>query len=281
MVSAVSDIFPLTNEVAALTGAASGIGRALALSLAREGCHLALADRDTNGLDSIAAEARGLGVRVGQYAFDVADVTAIRQWPSAVLAQHTRVSVLINCAGVALAGTFEEISVEEMEWLFAINFWAPVRLMKAFLPALRQQKAAQIVNLSSVFGLVGLPGQAAYAASKFALRGLSEVYRHELESAHSAVRVTVVHPGGIRTNIARNARIAAAADQTLRASQAAQFEKALRTPPEQAAARIVKGIKSREKRILIGGDALLIDRIQRLRPTSYYASLSKLMPKAK
>lgn len=273
--------FPLNNGVAVVTGAASGIGRALALGLSREGCHLAIADRDADGLIATATEARAHNVRVSEYVFDVADSVTLTKLPAAVLAQHGRVSVLINCAGVAMAGSFDEISVEELEWLFAINFWAPVRLMKAFLPALRCEKAAQIVNISSVFGIIGLPGQSAYTASKFALRGISECVRHELELANSTVRLTVVHPGGIRTNIARHARIAAAADPSKLAARAAQFDKTLRMPPEQAAARIIKGIKGREKRVLVGSDALIIDRIQRLRPTSYYPTIANLIPKAK
>jgi short-subunit dehydrogenase len=277
----VPEPFPLNDAVAVLTGAASGIGRALALGLAREGCHLALADRNGEGLTATASDARAQNVSVSEHVFDVADSAALARWPDAVLAQHGHVSLLINCAGVALAGTFDEISVEELEWLFAINFWAPVRLMKAFLPAMRLEKAAQIVNISSLFGIVGLPGQSAYTASKFALRGISESIRHELELTNGPVRLTVVHPGGIRTNIASNARIAAAADHAKRAEQAAQFEKALRMPPEQAAARIIRGIKNREARVLVGADALIMDRIQRLRPTSYYATISKMLPKAK
>ncbi len=275
------DLFPLNDAVTVLTGAASGIGRSLALSLAREGCHLALGDCNAEGLNSTAVQARARGVRVSEYLFDVADPAAVARWPTAVLAQHGRVSVLINCAGVAMAGSFDELSVEEIEWLFAIDFWAPVRLMKAFLPALRQEKAAQIVNISSVFGLVGFPGQSAYSASKFALRGITECFRHELELSNSSVGLTLVHPGGVRTNIAKNARIAGAVDKSQFAAKAAAFVKSLRMPPEQAAERIVKGIKLREKRILVGGDALVIDRIQRLRPTSYLTTISKLLPKEK
>ncbi len=276
-----ADLFPLNDAVAVLTGAASGIGRSLALLLAREGCHLALADQNPDDLVVTAAQARALGVRVSEYVFDVADSASVARWPDAVQSQHGRATVLINCAGVAMGGSFDELSVEEIEWLFAINFWAPVRLMKAFLPLLRQQKEAQIVNISSVFGIVGLPGHSAYSASKFALRGISECLRHELELADSPVRLTIVHPGGIRTNIAKNSRIAVAADEAQLAAKAAQFEKALRMPPDQAAARIVKGIKRREKRILIGADAFLIDRIQRIRPTNYFATIANLLPKGK
>jgi len=184
------------------------------------------------------------------------------------LEQHGRINLLINNAGVALMGRFDEVTLADIEWLFAINFWGVVRMTKAFLPALHREKAAQIVNLSSVFGIIAPAGQSAYSASKFAVRGFSEALRHEIEG--STVGLSVVHPGGIATGIAENARVAAVIDPAV-AKQAAQgFKTVARTTPETAAARIVKGIKRREKRILIGGDARLIATIQRLLPVSYW-----------
>ncbi len=269
--------FPLANGVAVISGAAGGIGGALAQSLAERGCHLALADVRAEGLSAAAAKARARGVRVTEHVFDIADAAAIRALPEAVLAAHGRVTVLINNAGVALGGSFDEVSEEEFAWLFAINFWSVVRMTKAFLPALRRESAAQVVNLSSVFGIIGPPGQCAYSASKFAVRGVSEVLRHELEEENSPVRVSVVHPGGVRTGIARNARVAAAAKTELLSAQAGRFEKLLRLPPEEAASQIVRGLERRQRRILVGADARQIDFIQRLSPANYWSILRKLV----
>jgi NAD(P)-dependent dehydrogenase (short-subunit alcohol dehydrogenase family) len=265
--------FSLQNGVAVITGAASGIGAALAQACAARGCHLALADIQAEALELVAAEARASGVKVSEHVFDVADPSAITQLPERVLAQHGRVTVLVNNAGVALGGRFDEVSEEEFAWLFEINFWSVPRMMWAFLPVLRREEAAQIVNISSVFGLVGPIGQCAYSASKFAVRGLSEVLRHELEEENSPVRVSVVHPGGVRTNIAKNARIAAAAPPKTEEEKAELEESAkklLRLAPEKAAARIVRGVERRQKRILVGIDARGIDIAQRLWPANYW-----------
>jgi short-subunit dehydrogenase len=270
--------FSLQNGVAVITGAASGIGAALARTCAARGCHLALADMQAEALAQVAAAARASGVKVSEHVFDVADNSAITKLPERVLAQHGRVTMLVNNAGVALGGRFEEVSEEEFAWLFDINFWSVPRMMWAFLPVLRREVAAQIVNISSVFGLVGPIGQCAYAASKFAVRGLSEVVRHELEEDNSPVRISVVHPGGVRTNIARNARIAAAASPKTEAEKAELKErtkKLLRLTPEKAAARIVRGVERRQKRILVGIDAKGIDVVQRLWPTNYWFLLRK------
>lgn len=257
-----------------ITGAAGGIGAALAGNLARRSCHLALADIRADGLASVAAAARKFGVNVSEHVCDVSDARAVQALPESVVAQHGRVTLLVNNAGVALGGRFAEVSEEEFQWLFAINFWSVVRMMQAFLPVLRQQPAAQIVNLSSVFGLIGPAGQCAYAASKFAVRGVSEVLRHELEEENSPVRVSVVHPGGVRTGIARNARLAAAAAGE-RAIEGERFEKLLRLAPEAAAAQIVRGIERRQGRILVGADARQIDFIQRLWPSRYWSVLRR------
>ncbi len=173
--------FPLRDGVAVVTGAAKGIGAALAMRLASRGCRLALVDRDRDALAAVASAARRTSVAVSEHAADVADPAAADTLREAVLAEHARASVLINNAGVALLGRFDEVSLADMEWLFAINFWGTVRMCKAFLPVLRREPVAQIVNLSSIFGIVAPAGQTAYAASKFAVRGFSEALRHELE----------------------------------------------------------------------------------------------------
>jgi short-subunit dehydrogenase len=260
--------FPLRGSVAVITGAAQGIGRALALHLAGEGVALALADLDADRLEATADEARAIGAEVSIHLLDVGDAQAVAALPNAVLARHWRVNLLINNAGVALQGNFDEVALSDIEWLFAINFWGTVRMTKAFMPILRDQPAAHIVNLSSVFGIIAPAGQIAYSASKFAVRGFSEALRHELDGGN--VGLSVVHPGGIATNIAENARIAAVLDPVAAKRAAAGFKDIARTTPEAAAARIVAGVKRREKRILIGGDAHMIALIQRLLPVNYW-----------
>lgn len=264
----------LTGGVAVITGAAAGIGRATALELARRGCHLALADRDAARLAEVAALARMHGVQVSEHPLDVADAAAVAALPAQVLAAHGRVTLLINNAGVALAGSFAEVTLEEFRWLIEINFLGAVALTKAFLPTLLRQEHAQIVNISSVFGIIAPAHQVAYAAAKFALRGFSEALRHEL--AGTSVRVTVVHPGGVRTSIATSARVAAAADANAAAADAAAFTALLRTPPEAAAAAIVRAAERRAGRLLIGPDARLIDLVQRLLPVRYWGVLQWL-----
>jgi short-subunit dehydrogenase len=254
--------------VVVVTGAASGIGAALALSLARRGACLALADRNAAGLEAVAAQARAAGARVSVHVLDVTDGAALQDLPEAVLAEHGRVSVLVNNAGVALAGSFAQVAIEDIEWLFSINFWAPVRLTRAFMEALAREKAAHIVNISSLFGLIAPPGQAAYAASKFALRGFSEALRHELEGG--TISLTVVHPGGVRTEIANSARIPQNIDPGVARVHMKEFNKLLRTPPVDAAELIVQAIERRSKRLLIGRDAKMAERLQRLFPARYW-----------
>jgi short-subunit dehydrogenase len=259
----------LSGAVIVLTGAASGIGAQLAVQLAAKGANLALVDRDAAGLEAIAALARACGAPVSTHVLDVADEAGIAALPGAVAAAHGRATVLINNAGVALAGTFEDASLEDFAWLMNINFWGAVRLTQAFLPLLRAAPAAQIVLLSSVFGLVGPPGQTAYAASKFAIRGFGEALRHEL--AQTRIGVTIVHPGGVATNIARASRIGKNVDPIAARAGIAQFQKMLKTKPETAAARIIQGLEKRQMRVLIGADARQIDIIQRLLPARYWA----------
>ena len=267
--------FALAGSVAVITGAAGGIGRALALDLARRGCALALVDRDASGLATTAEAARQAGIIVSEHVMDLAETAAIAGLPEAVLLQHPRVNLLVNNAGVALMGDFLQTSSADFDWLFAINFTAAVHATRAFLPHLLRQPASQIVNLSSLFGIVAPPGQSAYAAAKFALRGFSEALAHELEA--TSVGVSVVHPGGVATAIARNAKVSAEIDPDDARRAISRFSKSLVTTPEAAAARIVDGIRRRETRILIGRDARLVDLLQRLAPVGYYALLRKRM----
>lgn len=263
----------LSGAVIVLTGAASGIGARLAVQLAAKGASVALVDRDADGLEAVAARARAYGTAISSHLLDVGDASAIAALPAAVLAAHGRATVLINNAGVALAGTFEEASLEDFAWLMNINFWGAVRLTHAFLPMLRAEPAAQIVLLSSVFGLIGPPGQTAYAASKFAIRGFGEALRHEL--AETRIGVTIVHPGGVATNIVRNTRIGKNVDPVAARAGIAQFQKMLNMNPQTAAARLIGGVETRQKRVLIGADAYQIDIIQRFLPVRYWAVIGR------
>jgi short-subunit dehydrogenase len=257
----------LKDSVALVTGAGGGIGNALALNLARRGCHLALADYKAETLAGTAQAARALGVTVSEHVFDIAGPAAIAAFPAAVEASHGRLTVLINCAGVALAGTFEQCSLDEFEWLININFWSVVRMTKAFLPLLKAQPEAQIVNISSIFGLVGTPGQVAYSASKFAIRAVSESLLQEFEMDGIHIGVTCVHPAGVKTPIARNTRVAAAMPQEL--VNRDMWERPLTDPPEIAAEQIVNGLVQRKKRVLCGKLAVMADIVQRVSPTHY------------
>jgi short-subunit dehydrogenase len=265
--------FDLAGGVAVLTGAASGMGAELAVQLAPKLAGLALVDRNEAGLLATAARAARGGVKITTHVLDIADAAAVAAFPETVRAAHGRVNVLINNAGVALVGTFEQASLADFEWLMNINFWGAVRLTHGFMPLLRREAAAQIVLLSSVFGLIGPPGQTAYAASKFALRGFGESLRHELGG--TGVGVTIVHPGGIDTNIARSARVGEKMDAGAAQAGVALFQKMLRTKADVAARRIVAGIETREKRVLIGGDAVQIDLIQRLLPVRYWSIIGR------
>jgi NAD(P)-dependent dehydrogenase (short-subunit alcohol dehydrogenase family) len=264
----------LDGRTAVVTGAASGIGRAISLSLAKRGCHLALADIDESGMAGTAELARESGVRVSQHHVNVADRIAVAEFPDLVASEHSGVDVLVNNAGVAVGGTFEQIADEDFEWLFEINFWGVVRMTRAFLPLLRVSGDAWVVNLSSVYGLIAPPEQAAYASSKFAVRGFSEALRHELEG--SGIGVTVVHPAGIATSIAEKARVPAGITEEEIARRRERYRKLLRLPPEIAGETIVRGIERREPRILIGSDAKIISIVARLLPVSYWRVLVRL-----
>ena len=263
----------VSNRVAVITGAGSGIGRATAISLARRRCHLALADIDHSGLTDTAAMLANLGVRVTTHAFDVSDRDAVRSLPATVHGAHGRVDLLVNNAGVALGGTFEQVSEDDFDWLMDINFNGVVRMTRAFLPLLRQSDEARIVNVSSIYGIVSPPGQSAYSASKFAVRGFSNALRHELEG--STVALSVVHPGGVATSIARNARVPADTPPADIAHGRKMAEKLLRMAPESAGEIIARGIERRQSRILVGTDAKVVSILERLSPVNYWRILKK------
>src|ERR1700733_12414425 len=270
----------IRGAAAAITGAASGIGRALALELTARGCDVALADRDDAGLATLAAEISHVhSQKVTVHRVDVGEPRQIEEFAQAAIADHPGLNIVINNAGVALMGQFDEIDQAQMDWLMNINFWGVVQGTRAFLPHLNGLREAHIVNLSSIFGIIAPPGQTAYAAAKFAVRGFSEALRHELAAA-SPVRLSVVHPGGIATNIARNSRTGVGmTDDARRAQSIEQFESSARTTPQAAALRIIHGIENNQPRILIGNDARLMDLLQRIRPATYWAPLARLVEK--
>jgi short-subunit dehydrogenase len=264
---------------AAITGAASGIGRALAIELAQRGCDLALADRDEAGLKTLAAEI-GPARKVSVHRVDVGEADDIAQFASEAVAAHPALNIVVNNAGVALMGSFEEIDQAQMDWLFDVNFWGVVHGTRAFLSHLKTRPEAHIVNLSSIFGIIAPPGQSAYAAAKFAVRGFSESVRHELGVAGSPVKLSVVHPGGVATAIARNARTGVGVtDNARRVQSIERFETAAKTTPKDAALRIIRGIERNEPRILIGNDARFIDLLQRFRPGTYWGPLQRRLEK--
>jgi short-subunit dehydrogenase len=272
----------IRGAAAAVTGAAGGIGRALALELATRGCDLALADRDEAGLQSVAAEVAKAGQRkVSVHRVDVGEPAEVAKFAQAAISAHPGLNIVVNNAGVGLLGQFTEIDQAQFDWLMNINFWGVVHSTRAFLPHLAQQGAAHIVNLSSIFGIIAPAGQTAYASAKFAVRGFSESLRHELQMAGSPVRLTVVHPGGIATNIARNSRTGTGVTDNARRAQAIErFDEVAKTTPQAAALRIIEGIEKNKPRILIGNDARFLDILQRLRPGTYWSVLAKRIEKA-
>ena len=266
----------LTHEsIAVVTGAGSGIGRALCVQLAEEKiAGLAIADINAEALEETAKMIEQPGLRVTTHVLNVADLKEMQEFAARVIAEHGRVTHLINNAGVSLFGYVEEVSIEDLQWLMNINFWGMVYGVKLFLPALRKESAAHIINVSSVFGMVAPPGNAAYCASKFAVRGFTESLRHELEDTN--ISVSCVHPGGVATNIARSGRVGASASAVAKEASVNLHTKVSKTTSEEAARQIIRGIKRRSKRILVGSDARLIDVVHRAMPVNYMAVIDKI-----
>ena len=255
----------VNGKIAVLTGAGSGIGRALALQLNRGGCRLYLADINADTLSGTLALLPRRDIQVDSQVLDVADRDAVHAWAERIGAAHGYADIVINNAGVALLSTVEEHTYENLEWLMGINFWGVVYGTQAFLPLLRRAEQAHLVNLSSVFGLIAVPTQAAYNAAKFAVRGYTEALRQEMDG--TSVHVCCVHPGGIKTNIARAAR---GGDPAVSAEQrGSEFERVAGTTAEAAARKILGAIEQRKPRLLIGRDAAVISLIARLFPVRY------------
>lgn len=250
----------LRDRVAVVTGAASGIGRATSVALAREGCDLALADVNDAGLQDTAAEVRALGRRARTDHVDVSDKERMRRYAEEVFAEYGKVNVLVNNAGVTITADFEEHSLEDWEWIVGINFWGVVYGCKFFLPYLKRADGAHIVNVSSVFGFLGVPGQSSYCATKFAVRGLSEALWVELKD--SGIGVTSIHPAGVRTNIAKAART----KEEGKKAEAINVIERYSVPPERCAHLIVEAIKKNKMRQLVARESYLIDLAKRLAP---------------
>jgi len=265
--------------VAVVTGAGSGIGRQLAYQLADAGAQLAISDIVTDSLQETCKEVARRGVRVEATVLDVADQAAVFDYAANVEQQFGKVNLVINNAGVALSsGPLQTTSIEDFKWLMDINLYGVLYGTKAFLPILEKASWGHIVNLSSIFGIISVPNQTAYNASKFAVRGLTEALRHELIAAGSTVSCTSVHPGGIKTNIANSARWVDRGEPDVaeqRSSALANFDKLARTSPESAATQILKAVINNKQRLLIGADAKFVDLIQRLLPSSYAWFINK------
>ena len=265
------------GRVAAITGAASGMGRALALALAREGCHLALADKNGPGLLQTVAiiKASTLApVMITTQVLDVSDREAVQAWASETFVQHGQVNLIFNNAGVALSSTVEGVDYADLEWIVGINFWGVVHGTKAFLPYLKASGDGHVVNTSSVFGLFAQPGMSGYNATKFAVRGFTESLRQELDLQRCGVSATCVHPGGIRTDICRSSRIDANMTGFLIHSEQqarADFEKLFITDADKAANVILQGVRHNKRRVLIGRDAYFLDLLARCLPAAYQA----------
>ncbi len=272
----------LDDKVVVITGAGSGIGRALALNAAKKGALLALSDIDEVGLAETVDLVKNAGAReVRSDRLDVADRAAMAAYATEIAGHFGRVNVVFNNAGVALAGHFEEIEYADFDWIVGINFWGVVQGTKEFLPHLIASGDGHVVNISSLFGLISIPGQSAYNATKYAVRGFSEALREEMLVSGHPVGVTVVHPGGIKTAIARNARVTASEDK---AATASLFDKKLATmSPDKAAQIIIDGMLGGKARVLVGLDAHALHHLAKLLGSRYQDVVARfsgrLMPR--
>jgi len=263
----------LEDGVAVITGAGSGMGRCLAQQLAAKGSSLALADVSEKGLNETVAQLGNPAGKVTRHIVNVADEARVKSFAEEVARQHGRATILFNNAGVALLGQLEEISLQDFRWVMDINFWGVVYGVTYFLPMLKKEKRAHIVNTSSLLGIFGASGQGAYCASKFAVRGYTESLHHELLGTR--VGVTCVHPGFVRTAIAEHAKVGQRAGAALRTESLTRFEKVARTDAPSAVAKILRAVESGKARVLIGPDAYFADIWQRLKPASYWNLIAK------
>jgi NAD(P)-dependent dehydrogenase (short-subunit alcohol dehydrogenase family) len=261
-----------SNKVAAITGAGSGMGRSLAVELAKRGCAVAISDVNEVGLAETAKLAGVHGMKVTSKRVDVSKREEVYAWADEVVTDHGKCNLIFNNAGVAYGATVEGCSYEDVEWAFGINFWGVVYGTKAFLPHLRASGEGHVVNTSSLFGLLGFPAQSTYNATKFAVRGFTEALRIELDMTGAPVSATSVHPGGIKTNIARTARMSKSVeDLGMKSAENShlEIEKHFRVTADEAARVILRGVQRNARRVLVGTDAKVYDLMQRLIPSSY------------
>jgi len=256
-----------SDKVAAITGAGSGMGQALAVALAERGCSVAIADVNQAGLQETATRLPAQA-KVSTHEVDVADREQVERFAADVAAQHGKINLVFNNAGVSVTDTAAHMSYENFEWLMNINFWGVVYGSKAFLPYLEQADEAQIVNTASIFGVISVPTQSAYNASKFAVRGFTYALREELRDTH--IGVSCVQPGGVKTNIVRASRYTSTDNATETKDEFIdRFEAVAQLSPEQAADQILKGVLKNKAQILVGKDAKLLALLERIFPVSY------------
>lgn len=265
----------LKDKVAVITGAASGIGREISLELAREGCHIAVSDINEDGLRETAEDAKKYGIKASTHLIDVSSKDQMSLFPEEVMQHHEHIHVIVNNAGCTVFDNFRQGSLDDFEWLMDINFWGVVYGCKFFLPYLLNEQEGHIVNISSVFGLMGVPYQPHYCASKYAVRGFSESLKEELKE--TPVNVSCVFPGGVKTDIIKNCRFKNVQSEFGKDDLENLFQdKIAGTTAKKAAGIIVGGIKKQKHRIIIGKDAWTVDLIQRLFPGRAHAIISKL-----
>ncbi len=271
--------YEFRDAVAVVTGAGSGIGRALALGLAARGAHLALSDIDANGLRETQKMLEAFDIKNRIDVLDVSQKDAMFAYAQMIKDHFGQVNLVFNNAGYALNGEFERTGLEDFERQMDVNFWGVAYGTKAFLPILQDADWGHITNISSLFGLIAAPGNSAYNASKFAVRGMTECLRIELKQAQSTVSCTSVHPGGVKTNVVRNAVSGRGNSFTggrTKDEMVQNFDKLARTTPEKAAEIILRGTERDKMRVLVGMDCAIIDKIQRLLPTGYFAIMTRV-----
>jgi NAD(P)-dependent dehydrogenase (short-subunit alcohol dehydrogenase family) len=265
----------LQGRVAVITGGASGIGRATALRLAGEGCAIALVDINQARMQETALEVAKQGVVASQHTADVADPERMRALPAEVVAEHGSIHIVVNNAGTSVIKRFEEHTLEDFQWQVGINFWGVIHGCMFFLPQLRKVDEAHIVNVSSMFGFVGVPGQSSYCATKFAVRGFTESLWAELRG--TSIGVTSIHPGGIATNIAETVRVA---DEQAREQLQQSFDQ-YGHPPEDVAEAILRGITRNKLRVIVGVEAYVVEWLKRLLPVrTHYWFAHRMDPAA-
>ena len=269
------DMKNIKGKVIALTGAGSGIGRCLAIQLSQQGSHLSLVDVDEDGLKE-TEKLISKDVNVSIHFVDVADREQVYAWAEDTVKAHDHVDCIINNAGVASVASIEDISYEDFEWVFNINFYGVLYGTKAFLPYLKQRPDSHIVNVSSVNGFISTPNNGPYACAKHAVKALNQTLHQELRG--TSINITSVHPGGIKTNIARNAR-SHDSDQNHK-ERVEHFDRVARTSADKAAKIIIKGMLKNRKRQLVGADAIVIDVLCRLFPQRFADALGFLYERA-